>query len=294
MTAVPFPIPRNLRESIEEDEDPEREEWLRRLPGTIAELTERWELRLDPPFEPGGTISWVAPASDRDGEARVLKVSWAGPETLHEAEGLREWDGDGTALLYRAERFDHTSAMLLEHCRPGTPLARLRAEPERDEIVAGLLRNLWRHPADGHPFRPLHVMCDQWADEFEEDYEPGDLDPGLARAGTALFRELPRSAPASVLLCTDLHAENILAGDRRPWLVIDPKPYLGDPHYDPLQHMLNCPGRLIADPIGFTDRMAGLLDLDRERLRAWLFARCVQEGIWRPELGVVAARIAPA
>ena len=30
----------------------------------------------------------------------------------------------------------------------------------------------------------------------------------------------------------DLHYENVLAGDREPWLVIDPKPMAGDPHYE--------------------------------------------------------------
>ena len=30
----------------------------------------------------------------------------------------------------------------------------------------------------------------------------------------------------------DLHYENVLAGDREPWLVIDPKPMSGDPHYE--------------------------------------------------------------
>ncbi|MHB1836702.1 MAG: aminoglycoside phosphotransferase family protein [Solirubrobacteraceae bacterium] len=33
--------------------------------------------------------------------------------------------------------------------------------------------------------------------------------------------------------CTDLHAENVLCSQREPWLVIDPKPYVGDPAYEP-------------------------------------------------------------
>jgi streptomycin 6-kinase len=40
--------------------------------------------------------------------------------------------------------------------------------------------------------------------------------------------------------------------------------------------------------------MAGLLDLDPDRLRMWLFARCVQESADWPELRSVAARIAPS
>ena len=85
----------------------------------------------------------------------------------------------------------------------------------------------------------------------------------------------------------------MLAARREPWLVIDPKPYLGDPTYDPLQHMLNCPDRLVADPAGFADRMAALLELEANRLRHWLFARCLVESLDRPFLGAVAAAPAP-
>ena len=96
-----------------------------------------------------------------------------------------------------------------------------------------------------------------------------------------------------MLLCTDLHADNVLAAEREPWLVIDPKPYVGDPTYDPLQHLLNCENRLLADPRGLARRMADLLDLDGERLLLWLFARCVQESPDWPVLGEVARRVAP-
>jgi streptomycin 6-kinase len=90
-----------------------------------------------------------------------------------------------------------------------------------------------------------------------------------------------------------MHAENVLAAGREPWLVIDPKPYVGDPTYDPLQHLLNCPERLAADPRGLAARVADLLGLDRERLVLWLFARCVQESPDSPNLAQVAHRIAP-
>lgn len=122
---------------------------------------------------------------------------------------------------------------------PGTPLTGVSA-PEQDVVIAGLLHRLWVDPGYGHGFRPLQHMCDQWADEFEQA-AAGDLaslDPGLARAGIALFRELPATADRQVPLCTDLHAGNVLAAQREPWLVIDPKPYFGDPAYDVLQHML--------------------------------------------------------
>jgi streptomycin 6-kinase len=138
-------------------------------------------------------------------------------------------------------------------------------------------------------------MCDQWADEFEVKLAAGKstLDPGLAREGIELFRSLPSTADREVLLCTDLHAGNVLAAEREPWLVIDPKPYVGDPTYDALQHMLNCGRRLHADPYGLATRLADLLDLDRDRLALWLFARCVQEPPDWPRLADVAVQLAP-
>lgn len=98
-------------------------------------------------------------------------------------------------------------------------------------VIAGLLPRLWREPAPGHRFRPLQVMCDEWAGELEQKAVSGrtTLDPGLAREGIRLFRTLPATAARHVLLCTDLHAGNVLAADREPWLLIDLKPYLGDP-----------------------------------------------------------------
>jgi streptomycin 6-kinase len=39
--------------------------------------------------------------------------------------------------------------------------------------------------------------------------------------------------------------------------------------------------------------MGRLLDLDIERLRQWLFARCVQESVDQPHLQRVAADLAP-
>ena len=86
---------------------------------------------------------------------------------------------------------------------------------EQDQVVAGLLRQLWAQPYAAYPFRTLAQMCRAWADEFEQEYAAAGaasrIDPGLARAGIALFRALPESADRQVLLCTDLHGENILA-----------------------------------------------------------------------------------
>jgi streptomycin 6-kinase len=286
-------LPDNLVHAAGRSRNDGRRDWIDRLPGIVAGLAERWQLQPGEPFQPGGETAWVAPARGPAGEDLVLKVGWAHPEAEHEADGLRAWTGEGAVVLHADDREGDTAALLLERCRPGTELGQAVPEEAQDEVVAGLLRRLWRTPGRGHPFRPLREMCDAWADQRED--RPGTrLDPGLAREGLALFRSLPADADRAVLLVTDLHAGNVLAAEREPWLVIDPKPYVGDPAYDPLQHLLNCPDRLSADPGALADRMADLCGVGRDRLRLWLFARCVVESPWWPGLAEVARRLAPA
>ena len=293
-----LPLPQNLADSIASSEDLQRRAWLDRLPGIVRGLARDWGLQLGAPFQPGGQCSWVAPARTADGARLVLKVGWLHPEAEHEAEALRFWDGNGAVRLQADQTFGDTVALLLERCDPGTLISEL-AEPEQDEVVCALLPRLWREPPAGHEFPSLQAMCAAWADETGAAFaRAGDttasagLDRGLARTGLELFRTLPASADRHVLLATDLHAENILAARREPWLVIDPKPHVGDPAYDALQHMLNC-DRLFTDPEGLVRRLADLLGLQRDRLLLWLFARVVQESPGRPELGELATRLSP-
>jgi streptomycin 6-kinase len=292
-----FTVPRYLAETARRDEGVR--EWLAALPPIVADLAGRWSLRVGEPFQPGGQCSWTAPVTGPAGTRLVLKVGYLFPggEERDEAAGLRVWAGNGAVRLQAAAETELAYALLIERCLPGTPLGQALPEPEQDLVVAALLRRLWAAPHAAYPFRPLAQMCAAWAREFEQDYAaaaPTDrVDPGLARAGIALFRELPETADSRVLLCTDLHGENILAAQRAPWLVIDPKPYLGDPAYDVLQHMLNCEDRLAADPAGLAARMAGLAGLEAARVRHWLFARSVQESVGSPLMRQVARALAP-
>ena len=297
-----FTLPRHLAAAVERREargevDSDHARWIRSLPELVAEAAGRWGLDVGAPYDPGGQTAWVAPATTADGQPRVLKVGWRHIEAQHEAAGLRDWNGDGSVLVYDAhdDPSANTSSLLLERCEPGTTL-KDRPEEEQDEVIATILRGLWREPSGSTAYRTLTEMCDQWADEFEVKRPrwPADLDDGLAREGIALFRELPRTAPGpGMVICTDLHGDNILAATRMPWLVIDPKPHVGDPHYDVLQHMLNCKGRLRVDARGLAVRMADLAGLDRERVVLWLFARCVQEAPGWPWTVDVAKALAP-
>ncbi len=252
---------------------PGRAAWLARLPDTLRQLQQRWSLRLGVPFDGEASCAWVGPVTLMTGQAAVLKLGMPHMEGEQEIEGLRFWNGDPTVRLLEAD--DDLGAMLLERCEPGTALRTL-PEPEQDVVIARLLRRLWRPPAVPHPFRPLSAMIAYWSEETRTQVEHW-RDEGLVREGLRLFEELSRSTLEHVLLATDLHAGNVLRARREPWLVIDPKPFVGDPAYDATQHLRNCDLRLRSDPDGTIRHFADLLGVDRERIRLWMFARAAAE-----------------
>jgi streptomycin 6-kinase len=256
----------------------------------IDRLEREWSLTVDAPFDSEEvSCAWVAPAQLSDGTSAILKIGMPHMEGEQEIEGLRFWDGDPTVRLLFAE--DSMNAMLLERCEPGTPLRAL-SEPEQDVVICGMLRRLWRSPSAPHPFRPLAAMLDSWSEETLAGAERWP-DADLVRDGLRLFRDLPKTAPEQVLLATDLHAGNILQAKRERWLVIDPKPFLGDPAYDVTQHLFNCDVRLRADPHGLIGRVADLACVDPERVRLWTFARAAAEprADWQNERLVAIARV---
>ena len=236
-------VPRRLAANC--SKRPERAAWLQRLPATLRDLERRWSLILDAPFDSAEvSCAWVAPAARANGTSTILKLGMPRMEGEHELHGLRFWNGNPTVRLLEAD--DELGAMLLERCEPGTAL---RGLPESEQ---------------------------DWSGETMQDLEWWP-DRGLVPEGPWLFKQLPRTAPIEVLLATDLHAGNVLRSKREPWLVIDPKPFVGDPAYDATQHLFNCSARLHSDPDGTIHRMADLLGVDRERVRLRTFARAAAE-----------------
>jgi streptomycin 6-kinase len=253
---------------------PERAAWLDRLPEVLRSLEHLWALTPDAPLdaeEP--SCSYVAAVLAANGRPAVLKIAMPHMEGEHEIHGLRFWDGDPTVRLLEAD--DELGAVVLERCKPGTTLRAL-AEYDQDVVISGLLRRLWRPPLTPHPFRSLSTLTEYWTKETLGQIEQGP-DMGLVREGLQLFEDLPCNATRNVLLATDLHAGNVVRAEREPWLVIDPKPFVGDPAYDATQHLLNCRTRLRLDPDRTIRSFADLAGIEHERVRLWTFARAAAE-----------------
>lgn len=191
----------------------------------------------------------------------------------HEIAALRFLDGDPTVRILEWDEW--SNAMLLEQCVPGTSLRDV-FQPEQDVVIAGLLKRFWRAVDDPSRFRPLSDMTTHW---IKESLKTKSMwyDSVLVNEGLYLLENLSASNVSNVLLATDLHAGNVLRAEREPWLVIDPKPFVGDRAFDATQHLLNCRSRLRLEPDATMRRMADLCEVDYDRLRLWTFARLAAE-----------------
>ena len=227
--------------------------WLAGLPELVAVCADTWSLILEDPIDTPGSL--VIPA----GEV-VLKVNAPSHfETDNEADALAAWSGDGAARLL--DRDDERRALLLERCRPGTEL--WHADVDQIEVVAVLLPRLQIGIADAPPFTLLSDEADRWADEVPRRYTKAGtpFERTLLETALDVYRTVDRSA--SWLVNQDLHGGNVLRATREPWLVIDPKPLVGERELEASGLLRN------ADDVSrWLDALAEL-GFDRERARGW-------------------------
>jgi streptomycin 6-kinase len=227
---------------------------------------------LGDPF-PLGAASVALAVTTHEGESAVLKLCFPHRESEHEADALRRWDGGGAVrlLAHDPQRW----ALLIERCRPGTQLAECPPE-EGLEILSGLLPRLCVPAAE--PFRPLADEAAWWESYLPERWELAGrpFERGLLDTACEALRDLPPTQGEQVLLHQDLHPGNVLRAEREPWLVIDPKPLVGEREF--------CIAPVVrAFELGHTeeavryrlDRLTETLGLDRERARLWTLGQTI-------------------
>ena len=233
----------------------------------VQEAAERWSLTLGEPYKQGAA-GYTVRAATSDGTPVVLKLVHPHRESDHEADALKHWDGDGAVRLL--DRDETGYVVLLERCEPGTPLASVGQDAALDVFVE-LLPRLWK--SAGEPFHTLADEAAWWASYLPD--EPHH-DPRLMDAALAAIRDLAPTQGEQVLLHQDLHGENVLAAEREPWLVIDPKPLVGEREFAvaPIVRSFEL-GHSKRDVLHRFDRLTAELGLDRERARGWTIAQTV-------------------
>ena len=253
------------------------------LPRLVPDLLEEWQLTAD--GEPThGYCALVLPVRTPGGAPAVLKVGFPDDESEHEHLALQHWHGRGAVQLLRAD--PHRRAMLLErlHREDLTDLWDLEA----CEVVAGLYAQI--HVPAPPQLRPLTAYVERWSAGLAGLPRSAPVPRRLVEQALSLSRDLLADPTGTgTMIHTDLHYENVLAGDRQPWLAIDPKPVSGDPHYELAPMLWNRFDELTAQPgqslrDGLRRRFHTLVDaagFDEQRARDWVVVRMMHNALWR-------------
>ncbi|MBC7300942.1 MAG: kinase [Nocardia sp.] len=292
---MPLVLPIEVEETVRTVFGADGARWIDALPEVVAGLAARWGLtEFSAPFG-GGTHAYVAAARRVGGAWAVLKVPVVDEENVAEATALHSYDGDGAVRLLD---FDPDSgALLLELARPGTELLTqpgfpsLEGRPENADKVAfacGLYRRLRRPPTAVPAGFPNLPMATDLADGLRArlaDSEPAlaeHISPLLREHATRLCAELSEPAGELLIVNRDTHLGNIVAAEREPWLLIDPKPCLGEAAFDAgfliMIQIQSNPTREHANTV--VAATAAALAVDPDRARGWALVRAVEEMVW--------------
>jgi len=288
--------------------------WLEALPDRIEDWCTRWSLIIDgPPWH--GYLGLVLPVRRGD-ELCALKVTWVDDETKDEALALQLWDGRGAVKLLDAQPDE--GVLLLERLDATCSLDKIEID-EAVTIAGRLLRQLAIPAPPAPPALPLqrHYAQRQAATMYKHWEKLGrPFSQRLIDLAQEAAEELAPSV-SNLLVNQDLHYDNVLAGKREPWLVIDPKVIVGDVEFgvapllwnrlehDPgadlsqssdLSQSADSPPGSAGVPPASTDlcaklsrRFALLLDsaeLDSHRARCWTMVRCVDYWLWALNIGL--------
>ena len=256
-------IPKAFREGVLREGGAD---WLAALPAQFAHWCQAWRLEVEgPPWH--GYLGLAFPVRSPQGPA-VLKLTRVDEETRDEAAALRFWEGRGAVRLFDSA----PGVLLLERLDASRSLAGV--ELKEAVTIAALL---------------LHRLSVSAPPEFLEmrPYTSELLE--IARERWQRFQPFPREwlrLPAvrqDRMVNQDLHYENVLAGAREDWLVIDPKPLRGDPEFAVAPLLWNRFEEGATLPR--FDQIVREAALDRTLALQWTFFRVLEYWLWALNLG---------
>jgi streptomycin 6-kinase len=245
------------------------EKWLWQLPEVIEEVILRLNLtELEP--VPHLSYSYVALGFQQQ-RPIAIKISPDSNSLQNEIIALKSFSSYGTAeVLATGDNF-----LLMERALPGTPL--MNHLPDRDKdllpVMGKILQRLHSAPLPtSHHFPHLKDLLKS----LDKDWP---ITTSLLEKARQLRDNLLTTAGPDVLLHTDLHGNNVLE-NKNHWLVIDPRPAIGDEIFD-VTPFLHTPTNLIRrkDFSAIIQQRAGyfaeLYGTTTQKIIGWSFVRAV-------------------
>jgi len=274
----------------------ETRQWLKDLPGLLAELEQEWELSIGQPLS-GGTSAYVAPAKTASGNA-VIKIAMPSLHTPYgfqqEIDTLLRADGHG---YVRVCKFDYERrALLLEQL--GLSVQERKLEPKQAiPLLCKTLQQAWLVPPGAHQtMNALEYKAQTLAQLISELWNTLERPCSEKIVSQALEFARRRLDAFDLKRCIvvhgDPHPANALlvraprAGAESGYVFVDPEGFLCEPEYDLGVVMRDWNEELLAaaDPLALAHEYCQLLatesGLNEAAIWEWGFIERVSSGLY--------------
>jgi len=288
-------IPERVRLRAEQS-GPQTKQWLKDLPGLLAELEQAWELRIGPPLS-GGSSAYVAPVTTASGNA-VIKIAMPRPDSpsgfQQELDTLLLANGRGYVRVFK---FDYERrALLLEQLGPS--MQESKVEPKQAiPLLCKTLQQAWLVPpradqtitALEYKAQTLVQLIRELWNILEQPCSETIVFQALEFARRRMDAFDPQRC---VVVHGDPHPANALlvrtprAGAESGYVFVDPEGFLCEPAYDLGVILRDWNEKLLAaaDPLALAHQYCQLLaqesGLDEAAIWEWGFIERVSSGLY--------------
>jgi streptomycin 6-kinase len=290
-----FAVPERVRLRAEQS-SPETRQWLKDLPGLLAELQHAWGLCIGQPLS-GGSSAYVAPVTTASGKA-VIKIAMPRPDSpnsfLQERDTLLRANGRGYVHVCKCD--DERRALLLEPLGPSLHESKL--EPKQTiSLLCKTLQQAWRVPPGAHQtINAREYKAQTLAQLIRKLWDT--LERPCSEHLVAHALELARRRMAAfdpgrcVIVHGDPHPANALlvpaprVGAESGYVLVDPEGFLCEPEYDLGVVLRDWHEELLAaaHPLALAHEYCQLLaresGLDEAAIWEWGFIERVSSGLY--------------
>ncbi|HEU5377628.1 MAG TPA: aminoglycoside phosphotransferase family protein [Ktedonobacteraceae bacterium] len=295
MTRTDYPVPERVRLRAEQS-SPQTRQWLKDLPGLLADLEQVWELSIGQPLS-GGSAAYVAPVTTANGNA-IIKIAMPSQPGSYgfqqEMETLLRADGHGYAHVFK---FDfERRALLLELL--GRSMQEQQLKPQQViTLLCKTLQYAWCVPPGANQtintLEHKALALDQLIRKLWDNLEQPCSQDIISQALTFARRRLDAfDLQRCVVVHGDPHPANALlartprAGSESGYVFVDPEGFLCEPEYDLGVVLRGWNEELLAasDPLALAHRYCQLLaresGLNEAAIWEWGFIERVSSGLY--------------
>lgn len=258
-------------------------DWLAALPALVDAKCDDWQLTVDGDVAHGSN-ALVVPVR-RSRERAVLRLAPPGDDVAAETAALAHWRGRGVVQLLDVDL--DARASLLERLEPERSLQSI---PVLEAVVTlgGIARLLAVPAPDWAP--STSEIARRSATSFIEEWEAVGEPTSRAVVAAAVDRAawLSDCPSSDESVDGDLHFEQVLAGERHPWTVVDPVLLRGHREYDLGRVLWSRLDELADDRDVFAafDAFVAAAEVPTERARAWVVVRSMSYLVWGLQRGL--------